>query len=349
MLHSILNKSYLLNKPVFYILLRLWLCVSFQFPVTAQENLVPNGSFEEYHWCPSYAEGYYINACKYWTTPSLGSSDYFNECSTDYDNLTQRFLFSVPENYIGYQYARTGNAYAGFAYTQIDDPSIPSIEQTFSEYIQVELKQKLEQGKLYSLRFYVSNASTIYCGNSIGAYFSPDELQVENDHTLEFTPHYQSDLSFFFCDSTKWFEQEYTFVADGMEKYLIIGVFTLLFDSQTSNFNGEIISGPGQFGANQYFYIDDVSLVEVEFDVPNVFTPNGDWVNDQFVLNGIPSDFSITVLNRWGQTLFQTDNINTVFWDGTYDGKNCPEGVYFYLLINEKINFRKTGYVHLIR
>lgn len=65
-------------KPVLYIITLLATLTS-----NAQENLVPNGSFEENNWYPNYANGFFITACKYWTMPTLVSSDYFNACSTD--------------------------------------------------------------------------------------------------------------------------------------------------------------------------------------------------------------------------------------------------------------------------
>lgn len=320
----------------------------FHFCTTAQQNLVPNGSFEEYNWCPNNTDGYYINACKYWTMPTLGTSDYFNACSTEYDVSLQTYLFSVPDNYIGYQYARTGIAYAGFVYTEGND-SLFVGDPTYSEYIQVKLKHALGQGQIYKLKFYVSNVTNFICGNTVGAYFSPIELNENTEHNLEVTPHYQSDLSVFFCDSTKWFEQSYQFVAKGTEQYLIIGVFTRLYESQTSDSNGNIISSAGQFGANQYLYIDDVSLTEVDFSVPNVFTPNNDGKNEEYKIEGLPNNFSLIILNRWGEKVFQTDKANQEFWDGTFSGKRCPDGVYFYILESVKDNLKKTGFIHLVR
>ncbi len=68
--------------------------------------------------------------------------------------------------------------------------------------------------------------------------------------------------------------------------------------------------------------------------VPNVFTPNGDGVNDCFEIkvgNGLENCVELTVFDRWGLKMY--DNENGTCWDGkTKSGKSAPEGTYFYLI-----------------
>lgn len=315
------------------------------------QNLVPNGSFEEYNWCPyqtGSVDSFYINSCKYWTMPTLGTSDYFNACSIQYDISQQRFLFSVPQNYIGDQEARTGNAYAGFSYTQVDDPQVFWLDQIYSEYMQVELTRELTAGEFYELQFYVSNAATTICGNSVGALFVNSEMNELHQTIIQQQPQIQSDLNVFFCDSTKWFEVKKTFQALGGERFLIIGVFTPLYQMKTSDYNGNIISGPGQYGANEYLYVDDVSLVETSFELPNIFTPNNDGSNDIFsvdALNGTARE--IRIFNRWGETVYSSEDIFQ--WDGKLpNGAECSEGVYYYT-IETKNDMIFQGFISLMR
>lgn len=70
-----------------------------------------------------------------------------------------------------------------------------------------------------------------------------------------------------------------------------------------------------------------------EINVPNVFTPNSDGVNDRFmpfagttILEG-----SMEIYNRWGQLVFSTEDIDNG-WDGTSNERRCSDGVYFYRL-----------------
>lgn len=67
---------------------------------------------------------------------------------------------------------------------------------------------------------------------------------------------------------------------------------------------------------------------------PNVFTPNGDNVNDCLPLNSLSDfkDIHFIVFNRWGSTVFETTN-PLLCWQGfTNNGQELSEGVYFYIL-----------------
>jgi gliding motility-associated-like protein len=67
--------------------------------------------------------------------------------------------------------------------------------------------------------------------------------------------------------------------------------------------------------------------------VPNVFSPNGDRINDRFIPGTPPQDGTalLRIFNRWGQELFTTNDLANG-WDGTANGEAVPEGVYVYLL-----------------
>ena len=71
------------------------------------------------------------------------------------------------------------------------------------------------------------------------------------------------------------------------------------------------------------------------FEVPNIFSPNGDGRNDIFAVIGDPGplrSFSLEVFNRYGQLLFTTDRIRGA-WDGrTFAGEPASEGTYFWVL-----------------
>ncbi len=79
------------------------------------------------------------------------------------------------------------------------------------------------------------------------------------------------------------------------------------------------------------------SIFKPEF--PNVFTPNNDHWNDVFRFTGLNSQCdkaAITIYNRWGQLIFESDAVNFA-WDGT-DQKGNPvdEGIYFYMATVEQ-------------
>ncbi|MBN2729296.1 MAG: gliding motility-associated C-terminal domain-containing protein [Bacteroidales bacterium] len=101
----------------------------------------------------------------------------------------------------------------------------------------------------------------------------------------------------------------------------------------------------------------DIDLCDL-YQLPNVFTPNGDGHNDYFM--PFPYDFveeiDIQIFNRWGNVVFQTTDPD-IMWDGKdmHSGNDCSEGVYFYLcdvyeLTLSGLHKRTlTGTVHLYR
>lgn len=91
-------------------------------------------------------------------------------------------------------------------------------------------------------------------------------------------------------------------------------------------------------------------------DIPNVFTPNGDGVNDYFFPRQLQASgitrFSMEVLNRWGQVVFKTDKKDGRGWDGRFNGVDQPQGVFIYLIdveINGSVKENYKGNVTLIR
>jgi gliding motility-associated-like protein len=90
----------------------------------------------------------------------------------------------------------------------------------------------------------------------------------------------------------------------------------------------------------------DSSLVEFEF--PNVFTPNFDGTNDLFEIQYLPENTELIILNRWGNIVFSTTNYQNN-WDGKdTSGKEIVEGVYTYKFKTEKGTIGH-GFVHLVR
>ncbi|MCB9231901.1 MAG: PKD domain-containing protein [Bacteroidia bacterium] len=72
-----------------------------------------------------------------------------------------------------------------------------------------------------------------------------------------------------------------------------------------------------------------------ELFIPNVFTPNGDGFNDEFVVNYTGSQpFTMTITDRWGVEHFSSRDKNEG-WKGNsssplFSGNAMPEGVYYY-------------------
>lgn len=82
-----------------------------------------------------------------------------------------------------------------------------------------------------------------------------------------------------------------------------------------------------------YIYVGEGIPVVIH----NVITPNGDGMNDKWIITGIEEypQNSVTIFNRWGDKIRSFDGYNnsSVVWDGTNKhGEPVPDGTYFYIL-----------------
>lgn len=97
-----------------------------------------------------------------------------------------------------------------------------------------------------------------------------------------------------------------------------------------------------------------ITTIMCDFEVPNVFSPNGDSSNDNFslVFSEGMEKFNIVIVNRWGNIIREFNEANFA-WNGTDEaGNEVPEGVYFYKAIGTLYGgteLIKQGFVHLVR
>jgi gliding motility-associated-like protein len=77
--------------------------------------------------------------------------------------------------------------------------------------------------------------------------------------------------------------------------------------------------------------------------VPNAFSPNGDGINDTWVITNLSNypGATVDVYDRYGHSVFHSEN-NSKNWDGTYNGKPVPMATYYYI-IDPKNNQKKMS------
>jgi gliding motility-associated-like protein len=82
-----------------------------------------------------------------------------------------------------------------------------------------------------------------------------------------------------------------------------------------------------------FVYVKVVPCNESILEIPNIITPNNDGRNDVFRIQyeGISEIRVIRIFNRWGELMYETDNIDQA-WDGTFNGTICNPGVYVYMI-----------------
>ena len=111
---------------------------------------------------------------------------------------------------------------------------------------------------------------------------------------------------------------------------------------------------------------------EKSFLIPNAFSPNGDDINDKFVISGIndkeitAEKSSLEVFNRWGVMVYRSKETvygeDDKWWDGTSTsstmvsiGQDLPNGTYYYVFsvkvnIDAEVETKKySGYIELRR
>jgi gliding motility-associated-like protein len=82
--------------------------------------------------------------------------------------------------------------------------------------------------------------------------------------------------------------------------------------------------------------------------IPNVFSPNGDGINDRWEIAGLRSvtDCHVEIFDRWGQSIYNSNGYSNP-WDGTRKGKPLPVATYYYIIKTATRNY--NGWVALVR
>jgi gliding motility-associated-like protein len=87
--------------------------------------------------------------------------------------------------------------------------------------------------------------------------------------------------------------------------------------------------------------------------IPNVFTPDGDGINDLYFINSAGlKEYKLEIYDRWGLKVFSSETASEK-WDGrTTAGVPCTDGTYYFILkavsVTKK-DYSTTGYIQLIK
>lgn len=118
-------------------------------------------------------------------------------------------------------------------------------------------------------------------------------------------------------------DTEYTFTTTGAHSIVLYATFTK--GEETIEYTQEYWS---------YTPALRVTISESKLEMPNAFSPNGDGINDIYrAKEGYQSlvEFHAYIFNRWGQKLYEWSD-PAGGWDGTHNGKEVKDGVYFVLV-----------------
>lgn len=331
-------------------------------------NFVPNPSFNEFIACPSTSlpcdqefHNYYnwfprlhfvydtngsvINVIDSGVV-QFGSPDPFHSCNGNY------FQNCTAQDFDGGGGVGVALKYVNSIYGR--------------EFAAVRLNKPLKPNQYYCCSFYISNC--VYTSSWIdGDKYITDgqmmgfssELFMWNSIDLN---EYQTYLSvaventqLYIDTSSIWHKTSGLYKGNGNERYLFLGWAKAREDIQ-----GVLVGDdPSTTYGATYVLFDSISVVECDelgmnidnLEAPNVITPNGDGLNDYWILNEgnlLPPEVSITIFNRWGESVYQNGDYHNE-WNGlSQDGEELAEGVYYYVILLPP-NQQKAGFINIFR
>jgi len=190
------------------------------------QNLVRNGTFEEFSDFENYDFGYKAleNNITTWRTPTLGTPKIFSDVKT----------------------AKSGKAFTGIHVFGI---------RNYREYISSPLNCRLIAGETYIFRMYVKlSGNSEFAISSFGVAFTAERPDTKTSGVLQDSTQIFVDNKSFYAETRAWVLVEDSFVAKGNEAFITIGNF--LDDETTVTKKVVRMAREGR----AYYYIDDVAL-----------------------------------------------------------------------------------------
>ncbi len=198
----------------------------------AQENLVPNPSFEEYSDCPtSHSQ---INKAVGWDT-HLHSEEFYHSCAS---------FYTIPQNPLGNQCPVTGIGYSGLiAYNPLG-----VLQESFGR----QLSNSIQIGQKYYVSMKVSLAEwSGSASDKLGILFSTINYNDTMPPPINNFAHIYTE--FIISDTLEWTTISGVFIADSAYQYISIGTF---FDDANID---TIVFNPNKDGTT-YYFIDDICV-----------------------------------------------------------------------------------------
>ena len=302
------------------------------------QNLVPNPSFENYSACPTNSNQLTGNTGN-WYSSAFFTPDYFNSCEPN-SNFSNNPNPGVPNNLLGFQYAATGNAYAGFLAYNYDQPET-------REFISTQLSSPLTIGTKYFVSLKVNMAwqpfgNVTNACNNIGIRFTEDDLQASWPFQPNIAQIYTTNI---INDTLGWTTISGSFIATDTSKYITIG--NLFEDALTQV---QDLNQPGVGAA--YYFIDDVcvssdSLTCYSLSVGQILKNNSKKIyvypnpTTELIVVDLPfsiinKGFNISVKNTVGEEVFKSTDLKHILY---IDTKNLgAKGLYFIDVSDDKQN-----------
>lgn len=277
----------------------------------SQENLIPNGSFEEFDSCPDGIScSGLLELAVGWYEPTTCTSDLYHQCANG--------GCSVPTVESVYPFDGTGMAHIGLF-------SGPGEEKR--EYAAIRLTEALQGDSLYqfSVRLHKSGGANSAAVGAIGAYFATDSSvdYTINHGRIDVSAQLQRNPDSIMTSTNSWYYWADTLEAIGGELFVVLGNF--LADAQTSYHQ------PSLSNSSSY-YIDDISLTKIskpnsvnsrrEMDIGFNVSPNPATDMVCMACNEKLSPTATRLLTTDGREVFSAP------WQRNLDVSDLSDGVY---------------------
>lgn len=228
------------------------------------QNLVQNGSFEEFTDCPlgGFKKAKESLGIPDWFGLAFGTPDYYNSCAGS------SAPFGVPNNWRGYQSAYHGDAYLGLGvYQRWHKPNERAISN---------LKTELKKNKLYCFGFKAVMATESYGGIATNnLHGTLTNAAMDKNHNL-----YNRSKNIILKDSLNWQSLNTFFIADGYEQTLILG--------GNENRDSVMVNRRDcRHCRDSYYFFDAVYLLEISPELLSKINKN-----DTFYLSNAPVQFN---------------------------------------------------------
>ncbi|MCS6822598.1 MAG: OmpA family protein [Microscillaceae bacterium] len=219
------------------------------------QNLVPNGSFEQYSRCPvGLGEVKNKVVAEWYANPKDCTPDFYHSCNKN--------NFGVPKNLCGEMPAQHGEGYVGMI-IRIGESNFDMMhpyhlrDLLYREHIAVKLTEPLKANHTYRFQMYValSDYSNYAIGN-LGVLFTHFPLEIEED--TEYAPQilFKQPITM----KKNWHLLSDTLIAKGNETHLIIGNFDRYRNRKLQKLY-ENKKDKERFNYNRaYYYFDNISL-----------------------------------------------------------------------------------------
>jgi outer membrane protein OmpA-like peptidoglycan-associated protein len=242
---------------------KLTLLFLFFFGIINAQNLVLNPSFEAYTRCPKNYSEFNKNVSD-WSTPTKGTSDYYNNCNTTFGSFNPR----------GSQNPHEGDGFAGIV-TYFEDRY--STTQNYREYIQGKLKTTLIKNKRYSIKVRISLADeSNFALNQLSVVLLELPININSKSFIDLNNLKKDTVNYheivfkndsFFTAKDHWITLEKEFVANGFEKYICFGNFK----SNKKTENTKV--GKYFLPIESYYFVDNISIIEEQdFSIEKTYT-----------------------------------------------------------------------------